>query len=484
MIMAIKRARKEELTPAQNLVPQIPDVPNWNVLIYLAADNNLKEESVYTLMEVMQADVKTGLNVIAQFDSGDAITLFDFKNLSKSLPGRDRLTELGKSVFSNPKLIQRLSDSELLEEFLAQKLNKECPNLVILSGHGSGAVGDFLTTNNPPSALSIPDIRAVLASARGKIERPIDVLGMDSCLMSMAEVCYELRNDVNFLVGAEGFARNAGWPYRQILTTLQNNLTITPEKLARSIVQEYIHFYAPYTMSGVSVDQAAIDLTRLDGLKTALGTLADTLREKLRLKDRKVENAILLAHWRAQSYKLDQYVDLWDFCELLSQDCEDKGIVTACNEVKLAVDDAVLLSCHSGAAFQYSRGLSIYFPWAKSDLDRSLPFYRELAFARDTHWAEFLATYGEETRREPNPDRRNKKGEPTRLTMSIEIEAGIGFAESVRTNRLEAVRTNRPEGTKVGRLSFPIVKNPPNEFFKYEDDCADPLETAMESSIT
>ncbi len=488
MIMASKLTDKVSSTSASNQSAGQPipasDGPQkpWKVLIYLAADNNLKEESVYTLTEILEAEVGEGLDVFAQFDSGDAIRLFDFKNQPQVRPGRDRFVGFGQSLFSNPKLIQRLSDSELLEEFLEQRLDKGCFNLVVLSGHGSGAVGDFLTSNNPPSTLSIPDIRSVLSSARQSLERPIDVLGMDSCLMSMAEVGYELRDDVKFLVGAEGFARNAGWPYRQILTALQNDLAMKPETLARLIVQEYIHFYAPYTMCGVSVDQAACDLAQMEELKNAMETLAVTLRDKLRAGDRKVENAVLLAHWRAQSYKLDQYVDLWDFCGLLVQDCEDPNVRTACVGVQTAVRNVVLLSCYTGAAFQYSQGLSIYFPWAKPDLDRNLPFYKNLSFARDTHWDEFLAVYGERTQRPPNQDRCHKDGEPNQLPMSVETEIGVGFAEGVRTNRLEGTKTNRLEGTKGGAFLFPMVKNPPNEFLKYENDCADAFMTAVEES--
>ena len=46
------------------------------------------------------------------------------------------------------------------------------------------------------------------------------ILGMDSCLMSMAEVYYQLVGNVDYLVGAEGFEPSGGWPYQRILDSL------------------------------------------------------------------------------------------------------------------------------------------------------------------------------------------------------------------------------------------------------------------------
>ena len=34
-------------------------------------------------------------------------------------------------------------------------------------------------------------------------------------------------------------------------------------------------------------------------------------------EDTLVRDLVILAHWRAQSYKFEQYTDLWDFCEEL-----------------------------------------------------------------------------------------------------------------------------------------------------------------------
>src|SRR5262249_6746349 len=246
----------------------------WNVLIYMAADNNLKEECIFALTEILKAGATPGIDVIAQLDSGDAITRFDFSEVRKNIGEYDqRSPEIGDIAWtrlSDPKHLVNVSDTKMLNDFLSETLRKpgtEIYNMIILSGHGSGAVGDFLTTTTPPSALSIPGLKSALESVNEQIGRKIDVLGMDSCLMSMVGVCYELREEVDFLIGAEGFERNTGWPYLEILGVLQRNLKTLAkssgaalEDLIGDIVREYVHYYFPYHLSGVSVDLAACDL--------------------------------------------------------------------------------------------------------------------------------------------------------------------------------------------------------------------------------
>ena len=486
----------QRTTTSKSAAATDEQVKVWNVLIYMAADNNLKEECMFALTEILKAGATPGIDVIAQFDSGDAITQFDFSKLPKNIGKYDRKTlEVGKiaeTILSDPKAILNVSDTQMLNDFLSQRLGKpedQHYNMIILSGHGSGAVGDFLANTNPPSALSIPGLKLALESACEQIGRKIDVLGMDSCLMSMIEVCYELRNEIDFLIGAEGFERSTGWPYLEILEVLKSNLKVLAEdseasleELTGAIVSEYVRYYFPYHLSGVSVDLAACDLrdsNNVDTLKAFINRLAEALRDNL--DDQRVKNAVLVAHWKAQSYKFEQYVDLWDFCHLLRSDLlngvygeDDPGsdwdkvksaIESACWDVMTAVEAIAKYSCYSGAAFQHSHGLSIYFPWAKSDLDRDLEHYRKLAFAKATQWDEFLEVYGRETQREVRDDGNKGIGGEKPIPMPSRPEAGT----TVRVNVQAGERVNVQAGERVGRVVVAQVKNEPTSFYK--DDC-------------
>jgi hypothetical protein len=307
--------------------------------------------------------------------------------------------------------------------------------MLILSGHGSGAVGDFLTSNSRFSGLSIPDLKDALSDVQSFFadkmfhasdgttqafleNGTINILGMDSCLMGMAEVAFEVRGYVDFLIGTEGFEPNTGWPYDEILTLLKGNPTA--KNLAKEIVDKYIAYYSSdYTLAEVSTDQTALDLTSKGRSKSKLDRFAEALGGLDGLSGLLINglsntntamatrNAVVMAHWRAQGYKNEQHVDVFDFCQLLQEHYDrDHPIWIACQKVKKTIegkDALVLRSSYCGPAFQHSHGVSIFFPWANitdavgvSEVDH----YRGLDFAVLTFWDEFLKTYHLKTQRE------------------------------------------------------------------------------------
>ncbi len=475
----------------------------WNVLIYLAADNNLKEESVFILTEILRAVTANEVNVFAQFDSGLSIKEYPFSEFQKSgiraSKGNRALEEIGKPLGRDGEKIVIKPAEEMLQDFLSFHLDEKAKqNMVVLSGHGNGAVGSFLSSDRSPISLTIPSLGNALRDVTGRKKKKIDILGLDSCLMSMAEVCYEVYDSVNFIVGAEGFARNTGWPYFEILKLIGNYSKIEPKDLACSIVREYVHYYAPYTISRVSVDHAACNLEYIPKLVDKLRELAKLLVENLKKEneknkkyeenntpekiDRALENALILAHWRAQSYKFEQYIDLWDFCGELEKVTKVEKIKNACMEIQYIIkQELVIVSCYSGAEFQHSHGISIYFPWANSDLQRDLPAYKELKFDIETKWSAFLELFGTITEREIRKGDTNKGGKSEEQPMPIEHDLGListmsvrlNVLESTRLNVLESTRLNILEGTMGGQVTIPKVKNFPNKFLKYEDDCVE-----------
>ena len=163
------------------------------------------------------------------------------------------------------------------------------------------------------------------------------------------------------------------------------------ETLASEIVEEYVTHYHDYDRTaGRSADLSAIDLDEIEGVANAVTDLVKKLKE---LKT-EGHNRLLLAHWYAQTYQFDQYVDLKDLCEHIETFLPDLRL--ECHMVKEAVDQCVLKSGCSGFAYQHSHGLSIYFPWVYVS-----PDYCHLEFAKKTLWHEFLDIHLKETQRKP-----------------------------------------------------------------------------------
>jgi hypothetical protein len=381
---------------------------------------------------------------------------------------------------------------EMIEEFFGSSINKvpdsESKNyyMLVLSGHGSGAVGDFMTDDRPLSSLSIPSLANILKRIVEKLETKekgtVDILGMESCLMSMAEVCYELRENVRYMVGSEGLMLNTGWPYESILGHLKENLDMSPRMYAKQIVREYISYYEDYEIGGLSTHLSACDAEKMDGVAYAFSDLVSLLRrgvrkkgdsQKLDLQVYSLTCKILLAHWEAQSYQDEQYVDLWDFCERLKAHCrysDDLTIIKQCIIVQKALEPVVLISGHTGAEFQHSTGLSIYFPWTADDFS---PEYKDLKFSTDTKWGEFLEEFLESTRRTKYAENRFKGKRMQHYDVvdnPILLQLAAPYRNpKVGTKRNPKVGTKRNPKVGTKRYHWPVerstMKNTPHGFY-------------------
>lgn len=456
----------------------------WTVLVYLAGDNNLSQEMVWSLQEMREVGSEDDFKIVARFDPfGAAPQLFKFGK-----PGTaDPLPQLGEALGpetikgiirdrkGEPWRYSRMDDKRdvdraaqaifehsasplMIQDFLAKHIDPPRRNMVVFSGHGSGAVGQFLADSDPVSALTVYKLGKLLAEVTKGIpklqkdpERPagkegtIDIVGMESCHMSMGEVCFEIKDSADYLVASEGFVLNNGWPYKEILTALKAS-DRSAATFASKIVEEYIEHYYDYVVAGVSADISAIKLFELESLVKPVQKLVQALSDAL---DEDRRRSILLAHWEAQSYSDEDYVDLGDFCDRWAH------YYPAAAETTKAVQDAikkvVLKSCYSGPGFQYSQGISVYFPWALTSFERDGRDYLELAFPKATGWGGFLKKLLEETRREPRQDELKSIGQ--RLETAATVAEGV-----------ISIRKSPPDDR--GALKRPVIKNYPRTFFR------------------
>lgn len=411
----------------------------WTVMVYMVGDySNLDNNGFADLKEMKKAGSSPEVALLAQFSRGVKNRPTKRYRLTKGgrdgALARDVVAELGRIETSAP---EALADfiSWGVENFPARHY------MLIMWGHGNGADDEKLPAasrplhhpdNSPPEPavqtraslqmakrdwdgsrgialgyevvesqtvdfLDSRRFKKALTAASQRVGRKIDILGMDACLMSGIEVCYQVRDSVRFTVAPEGFGPLDGWPYDKILNELVRKPWLEPEQLARVIVKKYLASYADY--EDVCVTQSICDLDRCPSLISAADSLATTLLTNL--PDAEVKKAIILSRWQAQSYEGTAYVDLYDFCALLEQNCAHAEIRDACRSLTniLMREKFVVESVYRGAGAQYSYGLSIYFP-----LTEISAFYQRLDFAQQTHWVEFLKEFQKATRR---PERVN-----------------------------------------------------------------------------
>jgi hypothetical protein len=475
----------------------------WTIMLYLSGDNNLSPDMVRSINDIAASGIPKDVALAIQFDPSSP-GLPTLRYVTPPRPGfRKNVDLLGPVPLESRAVAVKLGDNaaspNVLTDFIVQSLRelKEQHGvigrrrLLVLSGHGSGAVGDFLTDQHVAKgqlkSLSIPRLRDALTEAKYQLTTgspgpefadnvPLfHVLGLDSCLMNMAEVCHEVRHPqlkgkvvsdnklVNCLVASEGFVPRAGWPHGFLFQQLQKQTPETSGEMSRGIVRGFTDFYRTYIAADISVDIAACELRNLGAVVEALPQLTHVLREHL--EDPVIKDLVILSHWRAQSFKFDQYTDLWDFCDLLNKGAKETAavfdvqsevlratsvtttkrdehlleksvalvsswqktlatlnrIVEYSEKVKTAIEAVTRrdednpeqsTQESSGIDFQHAHGLSVYFPWQlpaiPAELSKhavirfpDLKEYKELRFAVESGWAGFLEQYLTQTMRPP-----------------------------------------------------------------------------------
>jgi hypothetical protein len=351
------------------------------------------------------------------------------------------------------------ADPETLFDFISWTKDN-CPArnyMLVLSGHSAGVEDGFLMKDeNPPGSMSFDGLMSVLRAVKDEdpakgLGMRIDILGLDSCLMNMAEVCYEMQDLATYVVGSQGYIPNPGWPYRRIIGALHEaGALMDPETLSRRIVEEYIkHYLENSALGGLSVDLCALDLSASGGVRDAVRGLVEVIMPRLKDRaDSAFKKDIVYAHWASQSYNGELFVDLHDFCKMLTESCNDQAVTAACKAVTDSIEEMVVISCFCGIDCQHSNGLSIYFPW-------SIIFasYGQLLFAKESGWGDFLSEYVEATRREPRggpEEDATATVERTFKTMAAPFELKLGN------------RRNPPDGH--GPSNMNSMRNPPRKW--------------------
>lgn len=306
-------------------------------------------------------------------------------------------------------------------QWCIKKRNATADNyMLIFSGHSFGFSGtSFLRDQSTGRFLSLRRFRYALEEANrlflfpendarppGEEARKIALIGFDSCDMGMLEVGYELKEVVNTVVASAGNVPNAGWGYAAMLRDLiqtgdfvkeQKSIGIVTQNeitnAAKGFVQKYICQQQEYAIGGMSVDMAAFNLDKIETLAKHVGELGEILTDMLGLdcllKGGKITKEEALIHNRTkdliarsrmtcQSYMHEQSVDVRDFCQRLMFGCREirhelkmlkqaeqqfNKLQEQCRKIIEAADKFVLQSGFSGDEYQFSKGLSLYFPW-------------------------------------------------------------------------------------------------------------------------
>lgn len=420
--------------------------------------------------------------------------------------------------------------------------------MLILFGHGLAVGGqNFLISENPPSFLRVQDLQDIIC--KHFETQKLDILALQNCVMNGVEMAFALKDRTEFMVGSQDLVLATGWPYEKLINAVVEDTGATTPQVAKKMLKVCARNMLDFAIMDRSSEQSVIDLNTLDrlGFVNDVGKLAGALTDGLAFNiseeievftDRetgqevnvKNKNRVLsypaicdatrLARLEAQAYWRESYVDLFDFCERLLKRCNDvvkaqskllkelqleedpqpklrksplvataKRIIDCCKAILEKEKAIVPLSYQIGPELQYSRGLSIYFPWSlpgapyvaiptreerEYTLKSAFDTYKDYEFVRDSGWAAFLTAFFLATLR--NVRRNDRKFPDLPETYSLELglvgetytdQAEVKTGELARTSP-DTARTS-PDTSRADYDSFSIKNYPRRNYLSPVD---------------
>lgn len=360
--------------------------------------------------------------------------------------------------------------------------------MLFIIGHGVVVGNDIFLFDahaEQQHSITLSQMGDALLKFKGSIgpESSFDLVSFNSCSVSSLEVAYELKGIADYLLASQGPTFVGSWPYREILIRIFREVEEKRgniRQLISDIFQYCFHNSTDYLLAGYSFQLTLCDLSRVSDLDKPMARLSTALIQALAPAGDPEKNddvstcVILYAHWKSQSFFEEMYTDLYDFCFCIIDRCERIEIagdeltpplaqirdasldvlkVLAKPEVKnckptifrpgTLSDTPTVISASEflGPAYQYSRGLSVYFPWTRPSADSQImQDYETYKFHKDfkrparevstDSWFDFLEAYFTVTQRETKRDeikfqlqRQKEKGQQGPCEMGVLYES-------------------------------------------------------------
>jgi len=227
----------------------------------------------------------------------------------------------------------------------------------------------------------------------------LNIIGFDACLMATIEIANLAKDYANILVGSQEVELGTGLNYQRTLNIFQYGTT-DEKSFAQNIVKEFGKTYQPITND---YTHSAMDLSKIVQLETNINNVANLLMLCLdKQKNMSVYNAIRASQDRRVCTHFDEptYKDLHHLYKNLQANLVNFSLTDKTEEITLktqlnqafdegcALIKTIAFANISGTNLKLAQGISIYLPET-----RIHPSYPKTKFAATNQWIMFLNHY-------------------------------------------------------------------------------------------
>jgi hypothetical protein len=356
-----------------------PQKAKWTVMVYISGDNDLED---YVVQDIEQELAPTGsspnVQIVALADRGPGYdtsygdwqgTLLFHVTKGMTAAPENAVADWGERNFG---------DKQTLIDFITwTKANYPADHYALYFwGHGWNWHPDYVMQDDTDNdTLDMEEVKAALPSLGF-----IDMVGFDGCNMASIEVQLLWHGHATALSHSQEWVGWEGVQYDLVLAQLAANPNMTADQVAIVTSQSAT---SDKTWSAVAVDN------RFDALLTAVNQWSAALSNGLGANHRKYDRAFgaTRSFWQAPMDK-----DLYDMAYEIHRNVTDANIKAKSQAVMDAVEAVVLHERHVNA-YADAKGITIYHIARATEKDSDYIYYRELDFALQTGWDEFLDAY-------------------------------------------------------------------------------------------
>jgi hypothetical protein len=408
----------------------------WTIIIFAAADNNLRDFAAHNIKQMANIGSSKNLNIVIHLDirlignrkttrryyieknhvvhvnladenkppmdSGDPQTLISavkwaienypaqhyaliFWNHGTGIidPVGGRLLNMENLYCYNPDTGLYELDRSISFIDLIERSNQDPKGIC-----WDETTGHYLTNQKLEGAL-----QEICTNYLGG--KKFDLIGFDACLMSMLEISEIIKKFAHYQVSSQEVEPGRGWDYSQALSSFNKGVP-SAHNLACGIVNAYANIYGRRTGD---FTLSALDLGQIPAIEANINQVASFLIEALAADSAPIKNLIRLSKSNAHCTHFDEtsYKDLDHFYGnlihhltplaqspgKLSADLVRATIATL-EEGRHLIKKAVIANT-TGPNLAKAQGISIYFPERKIH-----PSYKKTNFARANRWADLL----------------------------------------------------------------------------------------------
>jgi len=395
----------------------------WLIMVYMSGVNDLgilgyvdlnlnAMESVNLTQKVTVVAhynaMRTGENNELQFQECSETRHIHHDSVTNKVTSPVIYTSSYDCNMGNWEQLTRFAIPNMLDEFPAKK------TLLIIWGHGEGhnGIAHDDVGGRGGSNISVKQLGSALSYITKTTGRKLDIIATDASFMQMAGVAYEIKDYAKVIIGSEESIPGQGYPYKSILTDLNNNPEMDARELASIMVKDYADYYSDkeltiaavrnYGESGYSggTTISAIDAALMPPFIKLLNDWVDALMSNANdyKKIAKLyvgENASCFGSLYVERSKGTRSIDLCDFIDHVDNVLSDNTKAKEAGEKLRDFVTSKLIISHkgvgtkSGTEWLYDArtcGLAVYMP-KKFRFDGS---YNQLIFARDSRWDDFI----------------------------------------------------------------------------------------------